>query len=95
MGPNAARVARAFAARGQPIPADAIEPDLDPDARLAWRAFHDLAADRAVGFGGVAPLPWTAIDAWARRNDVPDFDEFLTLLRAADAVALERFAKDR
>lgn len=50
-------------------------------------AFMELSADRH----GRARIPWTAIDAFARRYGVEgeDFDELVTLVRELDKTYLE------
>lgn len=84
-----------FRARGLPPPAETNAPDLSPDIVEAWRCFHDLTGDRALTLGGAGPIPWTAIDAWARRFDITGtgFDELVHLVRAADGVALSHMSK--
>lgn len=41
--------------------------------------------------GGASAIPFTAIDAWARRYGIEGdgFDEFLRLIRAADGAWLD------
>lgn len=48
--------------------------------RLEWvvDAFWDLSSSRAIGLGGVGPIPFVAVDAWAERFGVRG-DEFLML----------------
>ena len=58
---------------------EASRPELDQDAERLWRAFNELQGDRPLGMGGAGGLPFVAIDAWARRNDV-DGDEFHWLM---------------
>ncbi len=74
-------------------------PDLFPGLALYWRAFNELSTDRPLGaMGGRGPIPWTAISEWARRHHLPDgeFDDFVTLVRAADNAWLtEMAARDR
>ncbi len=64
---------------GQEIP-DTIEekPEVRPDLWLYWEAYLDLTGTRTVGFG-IGPIPWTAIDGFARRHGLNGPDEFLTL----------------
>lgn len=39
--------------------------------------------------GGAGGIPWTAIDAYADRHEIDDFDSFKTVLKALDGVYLE------
>lgn len=46
--------------------------------------------------GGVGAIPWTAINAYAKRHgvrDPDDFDDFVSLIREMDAVYLKHQAK--
>jgi hypothetical protein len=69
------------------------EAELSSGAQFYLDAFHDLCGDRAFGaLGGEGPIPWSAIDAWARRNKVGDEDEFeflRTMIREMDAEYLD------
>lgn len=67
------------------------QPDLPDRLAFVWGAFHDLRDERALGFGSVGAIPWSAIDRYAQRHGPEDSDEFTrftTLLRAMDAVWL-------
>lgn len=67
------------------------QPDLPDRLAFVWGAFHDLRDDRALGFGSVGAIPWSAMDRYARRHGPEDSDEFTrfaALLRAMDAVWL-------
>lgn len=57
-----------------------------------WRAFQDLTSARPIGFGGVGPIPWTAIDAWATRHGVTDPDDFERLASVVQALDAEHLA---
>lgn len=57
-------------------------------------AFWDLTHDRQMGaMGGAGGIPWTAIDAYADRHEVEDFDTFKAVLKALDGVYLEHVAE--
>ena len=67
------------------------QPDLPDRLAFVWGAFHDLRDERALGFGAVGAIPWSAMDRYARRSGLADGDEFArftALLRAMDAVWL-------
>ena len=49
------------------------------------RAFRELQSDRAVTMAGLGPIPFTAIDRYAARYGVRDFDRFCRLIRAMEA----------
>lgn len=74
-------------------PDDAFVPD---GFRIVWDGWHILRHDRQYGaMGGETPIPFTAIDAWARRYRVPDseFDMARRLILAMDGVHLEIVAR--
>lgn len=53
-------------------------PALCPGLEWYLVAFFDLTSTRAIGFGGLGPIPWTAISAYATRHGVgQDQFEFL------------------
>ena len=56
-----------------------------------WVAFWELSTCRAYGMA-VGPIPWTAIDAYARRHDIAgeDYDDLVYFVRAMDGEYLER-----
>lgn len=79
---------------GQPIAALQSRVEVEAHLRFEWRAFADLSTDRPVGMG-VRPIPWSCIDRYARRygiDDLDDFEAFLSLMRAMDAVHLDHVA---
>jgi hypothetical protein len=89
-GERAKWLIRAATDAGQPIPDDAIPPDLMEECEFVYRAFNDLSADRAVALG-VGPIPWSSINAYAQRygiDDSDEFDRFYLLIRALDAAYL-------
>jgi hypothetical protein len=59
-----------------------------------WTAFAMLSRDRpASGLEGPAAIPWTAMDAYARRfgiKRVDDFNLFARLVIAMDAAYLDQ-----
>lgn len=80
-------------ARGDPaaeaVAQQSAPPDeaaLPPGAELYWDAFWHLTHDRAQSGFGVGAIPFSAIDAYARRIGVrdEDFSDFANLVRAAD-----------
>ena len=75
--------------RGQPLP-DALlnAPDLLQGLDFFYNAFGQLSTCRPVGMG-LGSIPWTAIDRYAERNDVEDFDEFLYMVRKMDDAYIE------
>lgn len=66
--------------------------DFLPGGREILDAFFELSTDRQLGFSE-GPIPFTAIDAYARRVGVDGLDEFMQLrrlIRALDAQYLKR-----
>lgn len=59
-----------------------------------WHAFNDLSGTRAIGIG-LGPIPWTAIDAWARRHRVTDSDDFDLLAAVIAALDAEHLTLTR
>lgn len=55
------------------------------------RAFHECSTDRHVGFA-VGPIPFSAIDRYARRYGYDDHDEFRVLLDMIRAMDREYLA---
>lgn len=63
-----------------------------PGGREILDAFFELSTDRQLGFSE-GPIPFTAIDAYARRAGVDGPDEFMQLrrlIRALDHAYLKR-----
>lgn len=59
-----------------------------------WDAFHALAGDRHIGMG-VGPIPFSAIDLYARRYGIADGDEFArfhALISAMDVAHQKHWA---
>jgi len=59
-------------------------------ARLAWiyAAFWELSTCRTVGMS-MGPIPWTAVNDYARAQDVISRERFLFLVRRMDDVLRE------
>lgn len=71
---------------GDEIPADVIPPPLPPEAAFAYQAFNEIASDRQIGMM-LGPIPFTAIEAYARRyrlRDLDEFDRFRGLIRTIE-----------
>ena len=66
---------------------------MDGDAALWWRAFNELQADRPIGMGGAGGIPFTATDAWARRNGI-EGDDFDWLMAALASLMELQFAHE-
>lgn len=69
----------------------ATQPKLAEHLGFAWQAFNRLNGDRAISEFGQRPIPFSSIDAYARRfgiDDRDDFDRFCDLIRALDAAFL-------
>ena len=83
--------------RRQPIPdVMANAPELGLGLEFFYEAFLELSTCRAVGFG-VGPIPWVAMDRYARRYGVAgeDFDRFRQLIRALDEVFMAHANKGK
>lgn len=80
---------------GQVIPALQTRVRPLPHLVFYWNAFFNLTTERSSGFG-LGPVPWSAIDGYARRYQVTDeaqFDVLVRFIRAMDATLLEDFAE--
>lgn len=78
-GPQEDKIVAAAEETGVELPQTVDEkPEVRPDLELYWEAYMDLNGTRASGFG-LGPIPWTSIDAFARRHKLEDPDEFQTL----------------
>lgn len=62
-----------------------------PGLDLVWQAFGDLSGDRHLGMTAASSIPFSSIDAWARRYcvDDDDFSRFHYLLKEMDATLLK------
>lgn len=70
---------------------------MDPEPHLffEWEAFYSLSNDRQIGMG-IGPIPWSAIDRYARRfgiDGADEFDAFAFLIRSMDGAFLRREAE--
>lgn len=74
-----------------PVPAAlANKPEIEDGLDWYLAAFWDLTHDRQMGaMGGAGGIPWTAIDRYADRHEIDEFDTFKTVLKALDGVYLE------
>lgn len=68
-------------------------PELEVWLLPVWNAFQRLGGDRQMGMS-LGPIPWTAIDRYAIRYRIDDFEDFEHMLSAMDAVYLEHARKD-
>lgn len=73
---------------GRKVPAGYLDkPDLPPWLQFYADSFWLLNNDRQIGMG-IGPIPFTAIDAYARRyriEDIDHFDRFLSLIKIQDS----------
>ncbi|WP_312795546.1 hypothetical protein [Tianweitania sp.] len=66
--------------------------ELLPGGHQILAAFFELSTDRQLSFSE-GPIPFTAIDAYARRMGIDGLDEFMQLrrlIRTLDASYLKR-----
>lgn len=70
------------------------EAELPDGAEYLYEAFWQLSTDRAQSGFGVHPIPFSAIDAYARRYGIVDeeFDVLLVSIRALDDEFIEIMA---
>ncbi len=61
-----------------------------------WDAYTDLATCRSIGMGE-GPIPWTAIEYWARTHGLNVDDRWMLhrVIRKVDNQQLERKAAER
>lgn len=45
-------------------------PEVPDGLLLYWIGYVELSTCRPPSFGGVAPVPWTAVEQWADRNEL-------------------------
>lgn len=64
---------------------------MDEDTEWFHRAFWDLAGSRSDGGG----IRFEAVDRYAERYGITDFEEFHALIRAMDAAFLEHQRENR
>ena len=78
-----------------PLPFLENQPELDEHLGFVWRAFSALSSDRQLGMS-MGPIPWAAIDRYARRFGIAGLDEFeifAALICAMDAAYLDHAAE--
>lgn len=56
------------------------------DLLWVWQAFSALNASRHIGASAVGGIPFEAIDRYAARYEVDDFERFHYLIAKLDAV---------
>ena len=72
-------------------------PQLLPGLALFLQAFEDLSPSRSSSGFGLGPIPFEAIDRYARRfciDDPDDFDDLASFVRALDDEYLAWAAAD-
>jgi len=62
-------------------------PELPATGEEAWEAFWALSSSRNVGMGP-GGIPFLAIDRYAERYEIDDFERFHRLVQAMDAAYL-------
>lgn len=77
---------------GHKTPLD-YEPEMYADLSWVWDAFHALSGSRQMGYGAVGPVPFEAIDRYAVRYNVEDFEYFHALIAAMDGAYLKHVNK--
>lgn len=72
---------------------DFAPPALDPDVAWALEAFDHLSRDRQMGFSA-GPIPWTAIDRYARRHGIKGemFTDLVRFIIALDSEFLDHIS---
>lgn len=91
-------MAKAALESGRDIPDSCLPPELsDPELHVYLSGseghFWRLSTCRGIGFGSLGPIPWTAVDEYARvygfaENEI-DYDDFVFIIGALDEVFLE------
>jgi len=71
----------------------ANEPEVPYAGREAWDAFQRLSGGRSIGMGAVGGIPFEAVDRYAERYGVQDFETFHRLVTALDQAYTERVNK--
>ena len=71
----------------------ANEPEVPYEGRQAWDAFWALAGDRVIGMGAVGRISFVAIDRYAVRYGIEEFEPFHRLVMALDGAYTERVNK--
>ncbi len=93
MGPHRANIIAQAKSKGVKL-ADSfqIQEELPDDLYFVYQAFWDLDTCRSRGYG-MGPIPWVAINEYALRYSVNDFDYFTRIILAMDTVYLEENEK--
>lgn len=84
---------RRHQAKGRPVPALDKKPVLEPHLVHVWHDFWFLDRSRPLGFGGVGPIPFEAMDRYAARfgpHCPLRFRQWCDLLVAVDVVVMKR-----
>ena len=65
-----------------------------PHHEFTWRAFQELGTCRPFP---AAAIPWTAIDAFARRHELEgdDYDSFESVIRHLDTTFFQEIKRRR
>lgn len=86
---------KAVAETGRRVKALEDRPQVRSGLLLYWQAFWDVSTCRRIGMEGASPVPWTAIDAWARRHGIAGdgFDRLVELIERMDAVWMKDQSK--
>lgn len=73
------------------------EPDLAPGLGWYLDAFAELGSCRPMAMAAIGPIPWTALDTYARRHDIAGevFETFVLLIAALDAAWLAHIEERR
>lgn len=67
-------------------------PEVPEHFEWVYEAFWDLTGSRQTGMT-VGPIPFEAVDRYADRYRIDDFEEFHRLIRAMDSAFLEHHNK--
>ena len=78
-------------------PKPLVRPDNNEAVRLCVNAWHQLDADRHLGFGGAGAIPYSAIVAWAEVNhlDRDNLNLVWTVIHHLDNERAARIESDR
>lgn len=70
-------------------------PSLLPGLDIFFEAFLDLTSSRMQGVNGPGPIPFSEIDAWARRYEIDEdtFERLQLFIRRMDKVYIEHVVK--
>lgn len=77
---------RVSEAEGFPLPPTVLEeePEVREDLVFYLNAYMDLSTSRPVSFGGMRPLSWADLWAYAKAYDVEDFEDFAEIINGVD-----------